>query len=387
MTRNEFLPFSPPCLSEEEIQSVTAVLREQHWLSSGPKTKQFEDDFTKVVGAHASLALNSCTAGLHLAVVAHGVGPGDEVLTTPLTFCATANIVEHVGAKVVLADIDPETLLIDPKEIEKKLTKKTKVIIPVHYAGHPCDMETINALAKKNGSLVVEDAAHCLPSKIGSKWIGSGENLTAFSFYATKNITTGEGGMLTGPKDLVDSARMMALHGMSKGAWDRFKKGGNWKYDVPQPGFKYNMTDVAAAMGVVQLKRLDELFEKRMKIVKFYDEAFKGSSFVVPLKTLKGFQSSHHLYVIQLKLENLAIDRDAFMVQLQERNIGCSVHYQPVHMHSYYAKKYGWKPADFPNAYRAFERMISIPLSSRHTLKDAEDVVLAVNDITTKFKK
>lgn len=387
MGRSKFLSFSPPLIGDEELNSVASVLKASEWLSTGPKTKEFEEKFCSTVGAKAALALNSCTAGLHLGLVVHGVKPGDEVITTPMTFCATANVIEHCGGTTVLADIEPDTLLIDCKEIDKKVTTKTKGIIPVHYAGHPCEMEKINSLAGSAKAFVIEDAAHCMPSKIGKKWVGDSDNLCAFSFYATKNMTTGEGGMLTGSPELLDKARMMALHGMSKGAYDRFKKGGNWKYDVPQPGFKYNMTDIASAMGLVQLGRLDELYERRLKIVEFYDKAFKNSQDLQTLRVKPGYQSSYHLYPIFLNLEKLKIDRDEFIVQLTERNIGSGVHYQPVHMHSYYAKKYGWKPESFPNAARAFERMLSIPLSSAHTIEDAADVVEAVEDIFKKFKR
>lgn len=387
MGRSTFLSFSPPMIGDEELNSVASVLKASEWLSSGPKTKEFEEKFCKTVGAQGALALNSCTAGLHVGLVAHGVKAGDEVITTPMTFCATANVVEHCGGTTVLADVEADTLLIDPKEIDKRITKKTKGLIPVHFAGHPCDMDKINGLAEGARAFVIEDAAHCMPSKIGSRWIGSGDNLCAFSFYATKNMTTGEGGMLTGPSELLDKCRMMALHGMSKGAWDRFKKGGNWRYDVPQPGFKYNMTDIAAAMGLIQLARIEELYQLRLKLVEFYDKAFKNSPHLQTLRVKPGYQSSYHLYPILLNLDQLKIDRDEFIVQLTERNIGSGVHYQPVHMHSYYAKKYGWKPESFPNAAAAFERMLSIPLSSRHTVEDAADVVQAVEDIFKKFKK
>jgi len=385
--RTEFLPFSPPALSEEEVQAVTQVLREGNWLSSGPRTKSFELKFQEKVQADAALALNSCTAGLHLAMVIHGIQPGDEVITTPMTFTASANVVEHERGTLVLADIDPDTLLISPTEIEKKISSKTKIIMPVHYAGHPADMPVIDAMAKAKGIKVVEDAAHCLPSMIGDKPVGSSQNLTMFSFYATKNITTGEGGMMTGAKELVERARVLALHGMSRDAWNRFAKGGSWRYDVERPGYKYNLTDIAAALGLVQLQRLDELFARRMALVEFYEAAFKNHPHLVPLKTKAGFQSSRHLYVIQLNLETLTIDRDQFMVELSERNIGTSVHYQPVHMMSYYAKKYNWKPESFPNANRAFPRMLSLPLSSKLTLEDAGDVVTAVNEICAKFKR
>jgi len=387
MPRAEFLPFAPPCVGDEEAAAVAEVVKAGTWLSSGPKTKEFEDAFCKKVGAESALALNSATAGLHVGLAVHGVGPGDEMLTTPMTFAATANVAELLGATVTLADVEPDTLLIDPKEIEKKLTKKTKALMPVHYAGHPCQMDRVNALAEGAGCVVIEDAAHCMPSKIGNKWVGSSKNLTAFSFYANKNITTGEGGMLTGPKDMIDKARVLALHGMSRNAWDRFAKGGTWKYDVPQPGYKYNMTDMAAAMGLVQLRRLEELYDKRMQMVNFYDKALAGSQVVTTLKVKPGYQSSHHLYVVFLNLERLSIGRDSFIVQLTERNIGTSVHYTPLHMMSYYSGKYGWKPESFPQAHRAFQRMISIPLSSKLTVRDAEDVVQAIEDIGQKFKR
>lgn len=381
--RNSFLSFSPPALSDLEIDEVVATLKEGKWLTSGPKVRAFEDEFRELVGAPAALALNSCTAGLHLAMLVHGVGPGDEVLTTPLTFCATANVVEHVGAKVVFADVEPETLLIDLAQIRRALTKKTKMIVPVHYAGQPCDMAAINAL----GPAVVEDAAHCMPSKIGGKWIGAGKNLCAFSFYATKNITCGEGGMLTGDPALLLEAKRLGLHGMSHDAWNRYSKGGSFDYDVPSPGYKYNMTDILACIGLVQLRRLNELYERRMSIVKFYDENFRDCRFLRTLRVKDDRQSSHHLYVVLLDLERLKIDRLQFVQELQGRNIGTSVHYKPVHMMSYYAKKYGLKPQDYPNAFDAYQRMVSLPLSSKMSITDAQDVVDAVFDVFKIFSR
>jgi dTDP-4-amino-4,6-dideoxygalactose transaminase len=388
MPRSTFLPFAPPCLGEAEIAAVSDVLRAGQWLSSGPKTKEFEEKFRERVGAPAAVALNSATAGLHLSMVLHGVGPGDEVITSPMTFAATANVVEHVGGTVVLADIEPDTLLMDPSELEKVITRKTKVVTPVHYAGHACDMERINRLAESASFAVVEDAAHCGPSLVHGKPVGSSlRNLSLFSFYANKNMTTGEGGMMVGPVELIDRARVLALHGMSRNAWNRFAKGGSWRYDVPEPGYKYNLTDIASALGVVQLSRLDELYALRMRMVDVYDREFAGHPHVTPLKRRAGYQSSHHIYVIQLNLETLSIGRDEFIVQLTERNIGTSVHYTPLHMMSFYAKKYGWKPESFPKAARAFERIVSLPLSSALTARDAEDVVEAVNDICRKYKR
>ncbi len=387
MPRSEFLSFSPPAISQLEIDEVVSVLRQGDWLSSGPKTKTFESEFKDRVGAPAALALNSCTAGLHLGLLVHDVGPGDEVITTPMTFCASANVVEHVGATVRFADVEPDTLLIDVAQIERTLTKKTKVLLPVHYAGHPADMERIDPLAQQAGCVVIEDAAHAIPSRIGDKWVGHSDNLTVFSFYATKNITSGEGGMITGRADWVEDARRLALHGMTKNAWDRFKKGGNWRYDVPEPGFKYNLPDVPAALGLAQLRRLDELYQKRLRIVEIYVDAFKSDPMLKFLQVKPGYQSSHHLFVILLNLEALSIDRDRFIDELTERNIGTGVHYIPVHMLSHYAKKYDLKPRDFPVAFGAFERMLSLPLSSRMQEQDAFDVVEAVRDVFQKFKR
>lgn len=387
MKRSEFLSFSPPALSDREIEAVVEVLKQGEWLSSGPKTKAFETEFLQRVGAPASLALNSCTAGLHLALLVHKVKAGDEVITTPMTFCASANVVEHVGANVVFADVEPDTLLIDPAQMERRLTKRTKVLMPVHYAGHPADMERINAMGRSAGIPVVEDAAHAIPSKIGDQWVGGSENLTVFSFYATKNITSGEGGMITGRPDWIEDARRLALHGMTKNAWDRFKKGGSWKYDMPEPGFKYNLPDMSSALGLVQLQRLDELYDRRMAVVNAYHEAFKDDPMLKFLKVKAGYQSSHHLFVALLNLEALTIGRDQFIVELGERNIGTGVHYMPVHMLSYYANKYGWKPKDFPVAFDAFERMVSLPLSSRMSVSDAGDVIEAVRDICATFKR
>lgn len=387
MPRTEFLSFSPPDIGDLEIEKVTTVLKDGQWLSSGPMTKAFEEQFAQRIGAKTALALNSCTAGLHLAMVVHEVGPDTEVITTPMTFCATANVVEHVGGRVVLADIEPDTLLISPQAIEEKLTKSTQGIMPVHYAGQPCDMAAIDAMAKSKGLFVVEDAAHAIPSKIDSKWVGSSENLTVFSFYATKNITSGEGGMITGSEELMEKVRVLALHGMSRNAWDRFKKGGSWKYDVLQPGFKYNLPDLASALGLAQLERLDELYAKRMKVVNAYEAEFQKCDWLKPLKTRAGVQSAHHLYVVRLQLEQLKIDRDRFIVELAERNIGASVHYTPLHMLTYYNKKYGWKPEDFPNATKAFREIVSLPLSSKMTSQDVHDVIEAVLDIGKQFKR
>lgn len=387
LMRPTFLPFSPPALSEKEIESVLETLREGTWLSSGPKVKKLEEDFKKYVDAPAAAAMNSCTAALHVALLVHDIKPGDEVIVPAMTFCATANVVEHCGGTTVFADVDPETLLLTPQNFEKAITKKTKVVIPVHYAGHPVDMEAINAIAKKHNIKVVEDAAHCMPSKIGDKYVGSSDNFTTFSFYATKNMTTGEGGMMTGPAELMDQAKMLALHGMSRDAWERFKPGAKWEYDVPRPGFKYNMPEIMASLGLVQLERLNELYERRMHLVHVYDKFFKNFPYAKVLATRPGFQSSHHLYVMFLELEKLTIDRNQFIDELTARNIGSSVHYKPVHMMSYYANKYNLKPEHFPVSQNAFKRMLSLPLSSKLSPQDAQDAVAAIDEICQKYKR
>lgn len=384
--REHFLPLAPPSIGHEEVQAVTEVLQ-SGWISTGPKTKEFEKVFGEYVQAESALAVNSCTAALHLSLMAHGIGPGDEVITSAMTFSATTNVIEHVGATVVLADIHPGTLLIDPRHVAQKITPKTKAIIPVHYAGHPADMDTLNKLASDNGLHIIEDAAHCPPSKIHGRMVGSSQNLTAFSFYASKNVTTGEGGMLTGPTALIDRVRNMSLHGMSRDAWKRFQKGGSWQYDVAAPGFKYNMSDIQAALGLVQLRKLDAMYKRRCEIVAQYNESFGSLKYLMPLQTVPDYQSSHHLYVIQLNLELLKIDRNEFMSELTSRNIGTSVHYTPIHLLSFYRDKYGWRPEDFPVATQCFKQMITLPLSPLMVDQDVVDVVEAVTEIATKNLK
>ncbi|MHB8425171.1 MAG: DegT/DnrJ/EryC1/StrS family aminotransferase, partial [Gammaproteobacteria bacterium] len=270
--RHEFLSFSPPSVGEEEVAAVSEVLRSA-WITTGPKTRQFEQEFATLLGASGTLALNSCTAALHTALVTLGVGPGDEVITTPMTFAASVNVIEHVGARPVLVDVQPDTLNIDPVKIEAAVTGKTQAIIPVHYTGHPADLDFILKIADKHRLAVLEDAAHALPAKYKGKYIGAGSNPVAFSFYATKNLTTAEGGMLTGTPEFLEKARVISLHGMSRDAWKRYDKGGSWYYEVILPGFKYNMTDIQAAIGLVQLRRLAGFQARRREIVARYQTA------------------------------------------------------------------------------------------------------------------
>jgi len=254
--RRDFLPFSPPFLGNEEIEAVVDSLR-SGWITTGPKTKLFEQEFAQFIGAPGALALSSCTAALHTALVVAGIGPGDEVITTPMTFTATVAVIEHVGATPVLADIDPETLNIDPALVAKAVTKRTKAVMAVHYGGHPCDLDALNAICNEHGLLLIEDAAHAIPAKYKGRFIGSSNNPVAFSFYATKNITTAEGGMLTGEAPMIEKAVVYSLHGMNRDAWKRNSQAGSWRYDIVTPGFKYNMTDIQAGMGLQQMKKID----------------------------------------------------------------------------------------------------------------------------------
>ncbi len=356
----EFIPFNRPSITDQECQEVVETLKSL-WLTTGPKTKKFEEEFCKVTGAKSALALNSCTAGLHLGLKALGVGPGDEVITTPLTFCATANVIEHLGATTVLADIDPKTFLLDPSAVKEKITSKTKVILPVHFAGQMADMDSINQIAKANNLSVLEDCAHCLPNTYqDGTFVGSGDNLCAFSFYANKNITTGEGGMLTGPESLISHCRSLSLHGMDRDAWKRFEKGGSWRYDVAEPGFKYNMTDMQASLGLVQLGRMQELYEARKERAQKYQEAFKNlSGLQMPLSD---DHSSFHIFPVVINPEKTGLSRDAFIEKMKEANIGTSVHYLPLHFFTYYKNKYGWTPEDFPQATHIGENCVTLPL-------------------------
>lgn len=382
--RSEFLPFSPPLVEAEDMDEVLDTLKST-WISTGPKTRQFESEFCDAFGATAALGLNSCTAGLHVALAVLGIGPGDEVITTTNTFCATCNVVEHLGAKPVLVDVEQDTMNIDPEKIEAAITPRTKCILPVHYAGHPVELDAINGIARSHALRVVEDAAHPISAKYKGRFIGSSVNPTAFSFYATKNLTTGEGGMLTGDEEFISKARVISLHGMSREAYSRYDKSGSWKYDVEQPGFKYNMTDIAAALGIWQLRHLMKNQARRREIVMRYNRGLSGSKYFETPTERKEVESALHLYVLRLNLHALTIDRDAFIEELKRRNIGTSVHYIPIHMLSYYRKKYGFVPTDFPVAYGNFLRMLSIPLNVRLTDEAVDDVIEALLDVADKF--
>ena len=382
----DFLPFATPLIGEEEIQEVVDTLRST-WITTGPKAKRFEQEFAAYLGAPGALALSSCTAGLHTALVTLGIGPGAEVVTTPMTFAASVNVIEHVGARPVLVDVEPDTLNLDPGLVAAALTPRTRAILPVHYAGHPAALDPIGDIARPGGLAVIEDAAHALPAKYKGRPIGSGANPVAFSFYPTKNMTTAEGGMLTGDAALLERARTVSLHGMTRDAWSRYDRGGQWFYEVVLPGFKYNMTDIQAALGMWQLRKLAAFQERRRAVVRLYTEAFAGQDALeVPVER-SDVEHAWHLYVLRLREEALRIDRNVFIDELKQRNIGTSVHFIPIHLHPYYRDKYGYGPESFPVAYGNYRRMLSLPLSARVSDADAADVIAAVLDIVRRYRR
>lgn len=386
--RENFLPFAPPLIGEEEIAEVVDTLR-SGWITTGPKTKRFETDFAAFLGGSGvgALALNSCTAALHTALATLGVGPGDEVISTPITFAASVNVIEHVGARPVLVDVEPDTLNIDPANVEAAITARTKVVIPVHFAGHAVDLDPLEHAAQRHGLTIVEDAAHAVAARYKGRLIGSGQNPAAFSFYATKNLTTGEGGMLTGGAEFLQRARLLSLHGMSRDAWKRYDKGGKWFYEVLYPGFKYNMTDVQAALGLWQLKKLPAFQSRRRAIAARYTGAFASDAALETPVERPEVEHAWHLYVLRLRLDALRIGRDQFIEELTSRNIGTSVHFIPIHLHPYYRDKYAFTPDTYPIAYSNYNRMLSLPLNCRMSDDDVNDVIDAVLDIAATFRR
>lgn len=391
--RQEFLSFSPPDLTDKEVAEVLDTLTSD-WITTGPKTRRFEDAFSDFVGAPAAAAVNSCTAATMVALAAMGIGEGDAVLTTTLTFVSTVHVIEHVGATPILVDISPETLNIDPAQLDLAVERararglRPRAIIPVHFGGLPCDMPAIVDVARRHGLAIVEDAAHALPARIGDRYVGAIlddiDHAVAFSFYATKNLTTGEGGMLTGSPALIDEARLWILHGMSRDAWQRYGRGGSHLYDVVRPGFKCNMTDIAAAIGLQQLGRLEALHRQRLALASIYDQMLAELPVILP-PCVDGTVHARHLYPIRLKLDALTISRDEVIAELAAANIGTSVHFIPVHMLHYYRTRYSLCPEDFPVAQRAFESLISLPLNTRMGEADVVDVVRSLHEILHRF--
>lgn len=381
-----FLPFALPEIGEEEINEVVSSLR-SGWVTTGPKARQFEADFADFLGGgRETIAVNSATAGLHLGLEALGVGPGDEVITTTHTFTATAEIIRYLGADPVFVDVDANTLCIDVNAIEAAITQRTKAIIPVHFAGRAADMEALLSVSKKYGLSVMEDAAHALPTTSGGELVGTLESdVTVFSFYANKTITTGEGGMLvTSNPEIAKRARVMRLHGINRDAFDRFTaKVPSWYYEVVAPGFKYNMTDIAAAIGIHQLKKANRFQSRRAQIAAMYDAAFEQLPLVLPPKPAAGDVHSWHLYVIQL-CDSSDISRDRFVERMFELGIGCSVHYIPLHLQPYWRDMYDLRPDMFPVSQKVFERTLSLPIYSSMKDSDVERVVEAVTRVMSR---
>lgn len=381
LPEREFIPFHVPQIDDDEIRSVVETLK-SGWLTTGAKTKQFEEAFARYLGVRHAIAVNSCTAALHLALDAVGVGEGDEVIVPSMTFTATAEVVLYFKAKPVLVDCLPDTLNIDPDQVERAISSKTKAIIPVHFGGQPCDMGAILDVARRHNLYVIEDAAHALPAKYRQQSIGSIGDITCFSFYATKTITTGEGGMATTDNpEWASRMRMMSLHGISHDAWKRYAKEGSWYYEVVRPGFKYNLTDIAAAIGVEQLKKCDAFGAARKKIATAYNRGFSELPEIQTPVCSPDVQHAWHLYVIQLHLSRLKINRDQFIETLKQNGIGTSVHFIPLHLHPFYRDTFGYVPEDFPSATQAYQRIISLPIYPGMVDRDISRVIEVVREV------
>jgi dTDP-4-amino-4,6-dideoxygalactose transaminase len=378
--RNTFLPFALPSIGEEEIEEVVDSLR-SGWITTGPKVKRFEAQFAEYIGVRHAIAVSSCTAALHLALTAIGVGPGDEVIVPTLTFCATANVVVHLGATPVIVDVD-ETMQISLPEVRRSITPRTKAIVPVHFAGQACDLAELLALAREHDISLIEDAAHAAGSEYRGARIGTHGRAVAFSFYATKNLTTGEGGMITTNDDeLAARMRLLSLHGMTRDAWNRYSQTGSWYYEVAEAGYKNNMTDIQASLGIHQLRRLDGFCADRRRMAAEYDEAFSAFPEIVTPSRLPNRNHVYHLYPIQLVAGRLSINRDQFIGQLQERRIGTSVHFIPLHRHPIFQRLRGCRPEQYPVSESLYQGMLSLPLYPKMSSADVADVIDAVTDV------
>ena len=376
--RDRFLVFGAPAVEEAEIAEVVETLR-SGWLGTGPKVARFEEDFRNYKGAPYAVAVNSCTAALHLSILAAGIKPGDEVITTPMTFCATINAIIHAGAIPVLADINPVSMNIDPQQINAKITPRTKTILPVHFAGRPCDMDSIMRIAMKHNLKVIEDCAHAIDSEYKGRKTGIFGDFGCFSFYVTKNIITGEGGMiLTGNEEYAVRIKTLALHGLSKDAWKRFSGEGYKHYFVVECGFKYNMIDLQAAIGIHQLKRIESYWRRRQEIWQKYNEAFADLPVTLPADPEPQTRHAYHLYTVLIDEKRCGISRDTFLDAMTAHNIGVGVHYLSIPEHPYYQKTFGWAPNDYPNAMRIGRQTVSLPLSAKLTDQDVQDVIKAV---------
>lgn len=376
--RDSFLVFGSPFIGEEEIDEVVDCLR-SGWLGTGPKVARFEREFASYKGAEHAVAVNSCTAALHLAILAAGLEPGDEVITSPMTFCATVNSIIHAGATPVLADVEPTSMNIDPDAIEAKITPRTRAILPIHFAGRPCNMDALCDIARRHDLRIIEDCAHAIETEYRDRKAGTFGDFGCFSFYVTKNVVTGEGGMVIAHNE-EDAARIkiLALHGMSKDAWNRFGDEGYKHYQVVECGFKYNMMDIQAALGIHQLERVERNWRRRQKIWGRYMEAFRELPVELPANVEQDTKHGYHLFTLLIDEQRAGIDRDAFLDAMTAENIGVGVHYLSITEHLYYRERFGWRPEDYPNATRIGRQTVSLPLSAKLTDGDVEDVIGAV---------
>ncbi len=385
--RTSFLPFAVPDITQAEIDEVVDTLR-SGWLTTGQKTKRFEREFAQAVDAPHAVATNSATAALHLALDALGIGEGDEVIIPVYTFTATAEVVLYCRARPVFVDVDPVTCNIDPVQFEKCITPHTKAVIVVHIAGLPAEMDAILDIAQRHHIAIIEDAAHAFPAKYHGRMIGSIGDMTAFSFYATKTLSTGEGGMLTTANaEYAQRAAIMALHGISRDAWKRYQAEGSWYYEVIEAGYKYNMTDIAASLGLHQLARSEWLWQRRQAIARRYNAVFSQWPEVEVPPDPTHVQHAWHLYILRLNLERLTISREAFIQTLAEAQIGTSVHFIPLHLHPFYRRTYDLKADDFPSALRAYQRAVSLPIYPGMSDEDVDDVIAAVEHSIMAHKK
>lgn len=383
----DFLPYHRALIEEEEISAVLEVLR-SGWLTTGPRVRQFEAEFARYIGASHAVALSSCTAALHLALSAIGIQEGDEVILPTMTFAATGEVVLYFKARPVLVDCKKESFHLDTEQMASLITGRTRAIIPVHYAGYPCDMDAILSIARQHDIKVIEDAAHALPSRYKDKNVGTLGDITCFSFYATKTLTTGEGGMITTESaELAENIRMLSLHGINKDAWKRYTAEGTWRYDIQEIGYKYNLTDLQASLGIAQLKKCNAMQARRAALAERYNNALASvDCFETPHLPAEG-QHAWHLYVIQVNPSALRIDRNRVIEELKSRGIGTSVHFIPLHLHALYQEKLDYRTGQFPNAEEHFERAISLPIYPAMTDDDADRVIEALHEIARSYQR
>jgi len=382
--REKFLVFGSPRICEDEIEEVVSCLR-SGWIGTGPRVAEFERRFAAYKGAEHAVAVNSCTAALHLSILAAGIGPGDEVITTPLTFCASVNAIIHAGATPVLADVDPRSMNIDPKSVKKKISSRTKAILPVHFAGRACDMDPLCALADEHGLTIIEDCAHAIETEYHGRKVGCFGDFGCFSFYVTKNIITGEGGLILAKKpEHAARLKVLALHGMSSDAWNRFGDSGYKHYLVTEAGFKYNMMDLQASLGLRQLDKVEPYWRRRGEIWARYMEALADLPLTLPAPVEEDTRHAYHLYSVMVDEKRAGISRDSFLTAMTALKIGVGVHYLSIPEHPYYQERFGWSPQDYPHARDIGRQTVSLPLSAKLTNDDVDDVIKAVRQVLAK---